>query len=160
MIKKLLPVILLLVGTGAGIGAGIATTPAPEEDAGMKDGGHETESHDEEEAEASASEFVKLDEQFVVPVIKADKVVSMIVLTLSLETDPGMMDAVYVKKPKLRDLFLRVLFDHSNMGGFRGAFTRSDNMELLRTALREVAQKEMGTEIRDVLITDIGRQDY
>ena len=159
MIKKLLPVILLLVGTGAGIGAGIATTPAPEEGDGMKGGGHEAESH-HEEADESPSEFIKLDEQFVVPVIKADKVVSMIVLALSLETDPGMMDAVFVKKPKLRDLFLRVLFDHSNMGGFRGAFTRSDNMELLRTALREVAQKEMGTEIRDVLITDIGRQDY
>ena len=47
-------------------------------------------------------------------------------------------------EPKLRDVFLQVLFDHANMGGFRGAFTRSDVLEPLRTALREAAQKHLG----------------
>ncbi len=157
--KKLLPVIMLLIGVGGGIGAGIMTAPAPEADGQDPKAAEHAAEEEQEDEEAVASEFVRLEDQFVVPVIKGDTVVSMVVLTLSLETDPGMTEKVFSRQPKLRDLFLRVLFDHANMGGFRGSFTQSDNMDLLRSALREVARKDMGESIRDVLIVNIGRQD-
>lgn len=42
-----------------------------------------------------------------------------------------------------------------------GAFTEANNLGVLRNALREVGQKEMGVEvIKDVLILEIARQDY
>ena len=154
MLGKLLPLILLLLGTGAGVGAAILTAPS----------GHETEAqpeeseHEEEDPEA-AHDFVKLNNQFVVPLIRGEKIVSMVVLSLSLETKPGLSETILAREPKLRDQFLRVLFDHANAGGFRGAFTQSGTLDLLRTALREVAQKEIGPDVFDVLIQDINRQD-
>jgi len=45
------------------------------------------------------------------------------------------------------------------IGGFRGAFTCSDVLNPLRTALREAAQKELGKGVYDVLIVEISHQD-
>ena len=53
-----------------------------------------------------------------------------------------------------------MLFDHANLGGFEGEFTSANNLSVLRAALLEVAQKDMGPIVTDVLIADIGRQDY
>lgn len=156
MLKKLLPVLLLLIGTGAGIGAGIMLSPP------ATSGEPQAEEKPEEaveEADTSDSEFSKFGKQFVVPIMKDDKVQSIIVLGLSLEIAPGTGDRVSAREPKLRDLFLRVMFDHASMGGFRGSFTQPETLDILRNALRETAQKEMGPDVRDVLITDIGRQD-
>jgi len=159
MLSKLIPIIFLVLGTGSGIGAAILTT-------GKSGGGHpdtakappaETEAG--HKTETDDVEYVRLNNQFVVPLVKGDRVDAMIVVSLSIEARSGMSEDIYSYEPKLRDLFLRVLFDHANMGGFRGAFTQSGTMDLLRTALREAAQKEMGDDIRDVLIVDIGRQD-
>ena len=157
MLKKLLPVLLLVLGIGAGIGAGIMMSPPAK--SGEQHADEVPAEDPEEEADISDSEFSKFGKQFVVPIMKNDKVGSIIVLTLSLEIAPGTSDRVSAREPKLRDLFLRVIFDHASMGGFRGAFTQPDTLDILRNALRETAQKELGADIRDVLITDIGRQD-
>lgn len=109
--------------------------------------------------EANVPDFVKLNNQFVVPVVASGKVEALVILTLSLETAPGTRDLIYDIEPKLRDAFLQVLFDHSNMGGFQGAFTRSNNLDILRGALLEVAQRQIGHGVHSVLIVDIARQD-
>ena len=83
----------------------------------------------------------------------------MVVLTLSMEVPIGQAEGVHAREPKLRDEFLRVLFDHANTGGFRGTFTDSANLVVLRRALLESAHKVMGETVQDVLITDIIRQD-
>ena len=59
----------------------------------------------------------------------------------------------------VRDVFLQVLFDHANTGGFSGSFTDGANLVFLRTSLKEAAVLVMGSAVRDVLITDIARQD-
>ncbi|WP_293574036.1 flagellar basal body-associated FliL family protein [Phaeobacter sp.] len=165
MLSKLLPVILLIVGTAGGIGAGIALAPAPEETAEAPEGGAEKpekaeeEEKDPSEPEEPTREFVKMTSQFVVPVVEREELSSLVVVSLSLETDIGMTEKVHAYEPKLRDMFLQVLFDHANMGGFAGAFTRSDMLTPLRTALREAAQKELGKGVHDVLIVEMTRQD-
>jgi hypothetical protein len=111
------------------------------------------------EDESVPPEYVRLNNQFVVPVVEDRRVVSMVVLSLSLEVEPGSTEAVYQREPKLRDVFLQVLFDHANVGGFSGSFTDGDNLVVLRTSLREAAALVLGTSVRDVLITDIARQD-
>ncbi len=116
------------------------------------------ESHDDALAE---SEYVKMNNQFVVPIVSDERVVAMVVLALSIEVPTGYSDAVFRREPKMRDSFLQVLFDHANMGGFDGSFTSAQVLGQLRTALREVAQKDLGEEVvRDVLIVEIARQDY
>ena len=173
--KKLVPLILALFGIGAGVGAGLFLKPAPEEvavaaspcgevphdAAGHGDdaaGSHDEASSHDEEGEAT-HEYVKLNNQFVVPVVGDERVESMVVLSLSVEVASGRQEEIFAREPKLRDAFLQVLFDHANMGGFRGAFTNSNNMDVLRQALNETARKIAGDLVTDILIVDINRQD-
>ncbi|UWQ49772.1 flagellar basal body-associated FliL family protein [Leisingera caerulea] len=164
MLSKLLPVILLILGTGGGIGAGIMLMPAPEEKHAAEPGSaakpaEEAAEEIAEDGEENQREYIKISNQFVVPVVERDQLTSLVVLSLSLEAKQGTGEKVRTLEPKLRDVFLQVLFDHANMGGFRGAFTRSDVLEPLRTALREAAQKHIGKGVYDVLIMEISRQD-
>lgn len=133
--EKLLPVILLLIGVGAGIGAGIMLRPdAPAQTAEVGDAaadfsavivetaGESIEDREPKNGAASTSEYAKLNNQFVVPIVSGEKVTALVVLALSVEVPAGQTGAVYEREPKLRDSFLQILFDHANMGGVRGQF--------------------------------------
>lgn len=148
MKKLIVPLILGLVGLGGGVGAGIFLRHAPEETAQVAKAEPE-----------EPPEYVKLNNQFVIPVVEAGQVASLVVISLSLEVKAGGTDMVYAREPKLRDVFLQVLFDHANAGGFRGSFTDGSNLVVLRQALKEVAFQVLGDTVGDVLIVDIGRQD-
>ncbi|MCB2128876.1 MAG: flagellar basal body-associated FliL family protein [Rhodobacteraceae bacterium] len=164
-----------MFGLGAGSGAGYLLRPPPAEEVVIdpgENGGAESESHSAGDMEAhgetshaetddghSAPEFVKLNNQFVVPVVEGNDVTALVILSISLEVTPGSTEAVFQREPKLRDEFLQVLFDHANTGGFSGTFTSSNNMEVLRGALLEAARKSLGPTVRDVLIIDFVRQD-
>lgn len=169
--KKLLPIILGVVGLSVGVGAGAFLQPKPDEDLTM----HECEIGDEAcEAEKNTPakktkvaapdpdvewEYVKLPKQFVIPIIRKDRVRALVVIALSLEVTPGVSDAVLAKKPKLRDAFLQVMFDHANSGGFDGAFTTGESMKDLRGALKEAAEGLLGDILESVLIEEIVKQN-
>lgn len=168
MLKKILPIVLLLVGSGAGVGAGMFLRPEPEP-IEVSEAEKKEEEQKEEVVEepygpdnpAPLMDYVKLSNQFVVPVVKDAVVVALVVLSLSIEVPEGTKELVFQKEPKLRDSFLQVMFDHANIGGFDGAFTDANNLAVLRNALREAGQKDVGIDIvKDVLILEIARQDY
>lgn len=172
--RKLMPLILGLVGLSAGVGAGYVLRPAPAAEAPAHDAqaveGDGTESakvacptteppaaetpHEGE----SDTEFVKLNNQFVVPVVEQGQIAAMVILSLSLEVPRGDGPRVFEYEPKLRDTILQTLFNHANAGGFRGSFTEPDAMETLRKALLETARRVLGHSVTSVLITDIVRQ--
>ena len=167
--RKLSPLLLALIGLGGGAGAGwylrhSAAAPveatgdthsaAPEGEAAVAEAAAA-----EPEDGNPAPEYGKMNNQFVVPVLQKGKVVSMVVLALSLEVHPGGTEQVYAREPKLRDAILQTLFDHANSGGFAGEFTDGANLVLLRKSLLEVAHKTLGDVVVDVLISDIARQD-
>jgi hypothetical protein len=104
-------------------------------------------------------EYVTLNNQFIIPVVKENIVHALVMLSLSLEVNAEQTQLVYEHEPKLRDVLLQTLFDHANIGGFDGTFTHTQKLDDLRQALLEVTQKNLGAEIFDVLITDIARQD-
>lgn len=166
--SKILPILLLLVGVGAGIGAGLFLKPDPAEMAGSEEHA-EADSHAEmqkemppehdEIDESNIPEYVELNNQFVVPVVRDDMVDSLVVMSLGIEVDAGGETDVYQREPKLRDVLLQVLFDHANVGGFDGRFTDGNTMDILRMALTEAAQSVVGQAVRAVVITDIARQD-
>lgn len=112
-----------------------------------------------EEGAAKPTEFVKLNNQFVVPIIRSEHVGALAILSLTLEVKTGNSEAVFTAEPKLRDSFLQVLFDYANADGFDGAFTQSGRMARLRKALAEPARVILGDMFVDVLIVDIVRQD-
>lgn len=150
MIRKIIPLLLALIGLGAGIGGGLMLRPAPEP---------LPEVAEVEIDPAMLPEYVKMNNQFVVPVLEGGQVAAMVILSLSLEVKNGATEEVYSREPKLRDAFLQVMFDHANAGGFSGSFTDGSNLILLRAALLEMAVKTLGEVISDVLINDIVRQD-
>ncbi|WP_170575313.1 flagellar basal body-associated FliL family protein [Ruegeria atlantica] len=170
--KKLLPVVFLLIGLGAGIGVGTMFLPSgvtkeaakqqesegkadePKEKPAKKKGGKA-----DKKGQESDFEYLKLTKQFVVPVVDSERIAALVTMSLSLEVTPGLTEAFYAVEPKLRDGFLQVMFDHANTGGFDGAFTNSDNMQVLRKALLETARKNLGDDVSQVLIMSVSRQD-
>jgi hypothetical protein len=184
-VKKLLPVVIALLGLGAGVGAGLALKPAPEEahaaacpapqEAAEAAEGEVAEvatdctpaeadplapedPHDKKPATELA--YVPMDKPFVVPVFKGEKVVAMVVMSLSVETETEAAPTVEAVEPRLRDSFLKVMFRHANSGGFDGSFTTGRKIEDLKSALLGAAREVMSeTPVEEVLITEIARQD-
>ncbi len=174
MLRKLVPLVLALIGLGAGIGAGMALRPAPvvaATDAPAADPATEAKSPTAaaanpaqempvvDEKGVALFDYVKLNNQFVVPVVQDGNVDALVVMSLSLEVTVGSSDQVHALEPKLRDAFLRVLFDHANSGGFAADFTDTNSMVVVRDALRETAVKILGALVTDILITDLIRQN-
>lgn len=152
---KILPILMLALGSGAGIFGGKLMLPEPDPVTTEEI----VEPQEVTPEEPSDVEYVKLNNQFVVPVIAEGRVISLVVLALTVEIKLGEREAVYAREPRLRDAFLQVMFDHANIGGFDGAFTNSSSMDTLRHALKTVAVDSLGPTVKDVLITDIVRQD-
>lgn len=162
--RKFLPFLLALIGLGAGTGGGFLLRPVPAEvvlnpcgEGEAVQAAHASEQPAEEGV--PTHDYVKLNNQFVVPVVETGQVSALVILSISLEVTVGTTQQVYAMEPKLRDGFLQVLFDHANAGGFDGAFTDANNMTILRHALLEAAKKAVGETVSDILIVDIIRQD-
>jgi len=167
MKKLLLPILLLLIGTGSGVGAGFFLKE-PEEEPLEDHAAHPcgdpanvqtAEAEPTSEPIAVETEFAKLNNQFVVPVVDEDRVIAMVVMSLSIEVETGNKDVIFQTEPKLRDAFLQVMFEHANIGGFSGNFTTASNMRILREELLRAANSVVGKNALDILILDIVRQD-
>ena len=154
MLGKLLPILLILIGVGGGMGAGVMLRPAPAAEVA-----HEAPVEEAEVDPEKMPEYAKLNNQFVIPVVEKGQVAAMVILALSLEVEKGKTEEVFTREPKLRDVFLQILFDHANAGGFNGSFTDGANLILLRKSLLEAAKSVLGAIVLDVLISDIARQD-
>lgn len=166
---KILPILLALIGVGAGIGAGVMLKPAPVDlsevpvcrpatEGEQAEVAHDVDEGDEGD-EGTPPEYVKMHNQFVIPVVEDGKMAALVVLSISLEVSAGGKEATFQREPKLRDAFNQILFDHANAGGFKGTFTNSNNMTVLRDSLYEIAVKVAGPVVKDVLIAEIVRQD-
>ncbi|SDX69402.1 hypothetical protein SAMN05444358_10968 [Ruegeria halocynthiae] len=161
---KLLPIVLLIAGLAVGVGVRLVLAPSdkakePAEAAQIPKADKTNKSKKGKGDDSGVHEYLKLTKQFVIPVVAEDEISALVTMSLSLEVRPGIAEAFYEIEPKLRDRFLQVLFDHANIGGFDGAFTRSDNLGALRKALLEVARKDLGQDVSKVLIMSVSRQD-
>lgn len=173
MMRILLPVILLLAGLGGGVAAGKMLAGSGEDAAAQEegdaiygddegaeeDGTGDSDSYGDASDPSGAFEYVRLNNQFIVPVIRHGSVRSLVVLSLTVEVRSGENAIVYEREPRLRDAFLRVMFSHANVGGFDGSFTTVEAMAPLRSGLLEAARQILGEIVNDVLIVDIVRQD-
>lgn len=184
MKKLLLPIVLAIAAVAGGGFAGQLLKAPATEDAGDATASKSTE-RESGAAEASsegdaneiaapaaaspsdelvdldrpAHDFIKLDRQFVVPVLEGDRVASLVVLSIAIEVDEGSGDVVFAQEPKIRDAFLRVLFTHAQSRGFDGEFTRENRLADLRGSLQEAASDILGKISHGVLLTNIVRQD-
>jgi hypothetical protein len=150
--KKLLPLLLLLIGLGAGVGAGWVLRPQPDPEA-------EAEHAEDAPPPVVATQTVRLPNQFIVPLIEEGRVRAMVVIGLALELAEGNTFSLPDEEPRLRSVFLQRLFDHANLGGFDGTFTSGEVLLALRRILTEAAAPIIGPDLRDVLITELLRQE-
>lgn len=157
----LIPLLMAAAGTAGGYGAGYMLGPKADpygDDTSHSEtgeaGGHSTADGPEDEVE-----FARLNNQFIVPVVEDEELVSLVVLSLTLEVAAGGTETVFQQEPRLRDRFLSALFDHANVGGFDVGFTQTGTLAILRRSLREVAVEVLGDTVYDVLIVDIVRQE-
>ncbi len=160
--KKLLPVVLLLVGLLGGAGAGWVLRPPP--DPGGTGGGETAHApapapDAPPPAPPGSTETLRLPNQFVIPLIEDGRVRAMVVIGLTLELNLGHTVSLANDEARLRSLFLQRLFDHANIGGFDGVFTSGEALLALRRSLRDAARGLLGPSVHDVLITELLRQE-
>ena len=161
--KRLLPVILAIVGLAAGLGAGIFLQPQdPAETSATAmvaptDG--DLAPPAAQDSAPEDTEVLRLPNQFLVPLIGESGVRAMVVLGLALELRSDHRVDLQRHETRIRAVFLQLLFDHANLGGFDGLFTSGEQLQSLRRTLLEAARSEFGEVVRDVLITELVRQE-
>ena len=161
---KILALIMILLGVTTGVASGLAikifsadANPKVPVELMPATSGFDIENQTPENLRKQ--DYVKLNNQFIIPLVQESLVKGLVAMSVSLELDSGYKETVYTLEPKLRDAFLQILFDHANIGGFDGQFTDSLNLDVLRNNMFGAAKKILGNKVTDVLITDIARQD-
>lgn len=183
----LIPLILLIVGTGAGVGAGMFLAPKADPEAADHADTHEShddpahktheveithkdnhgtddhgaDSHDDGHGDGHGNgiAYVKMPNQFIVPVMEDGHMSAMIIMTIAMEAMES--DEAYIMShaPKIRDGFIQEMFKHAGLGWFSGDYTRSEPMALLRKSLLAKAHSIVGDKVKAILILDIARQE-
>jgi len=165
--NKLLPLLLVVAGIAGGGAAGMMLKSGP--DAGAQavpkaEGAPSGSTAAPGAAGAgalsdSARDYVEIGRQMIVPVVEGDETRALMMFELAIDVPLEMRDIVFLHEPRLRDAFLRVLFEMSHTGAFLDTFTDDLIVEELRRKLLAAAQKLLGPEVSDVLILDIMRQE-
>ena len=115
--------------------------------------------HDSGSDSAGDTGFMKFSRQFVVPVIAASGVRSLVVMDINIEVPPGMEETVYTREPKLRDSMLAAMLNLSNRGAFNQNLLDARNLDSIRSELLTAARTVIGEDAQNVLILNITRQD-
>ena len=111
---------------------------------------------------ASSSEYAyfKFSREFVVPLIQNERVASLVILNINIESDAATSDKLFSQEPVIRDVVMTTLIEISGDGKTFQSMTSIENYETLRSLVLVALQKkfpDMG--INNVLILDIARQD-
>lgn len=163
--KKILPILIALLGLGGGIAVGATMKPdAPAMDlategehgkaAAAGDHGGD-DGHGEKKSEGSDElVYVGLKKPFFVPVIQYGQSNTLVRLDIHLEVPEDLKDMVEKHEPKLRDAFLQTVMNFSYEGGFTRVHG-GEGFEILRDDLLVSARKVLGSAVKTVLIGEI-----
>lgn len=103
--------------------------------------------------------YLKFSRQFVVPVVGASGVQSLVVMDINIEMPPEATEGAYTREPKLRDSILGALLNLSNKGAFDEKLLEQSNLGIVRDELLTAARAVIGEDAQNVLILSIARQD-
>lgn len=160
LVIALVLVVAGIVGGGA-LGAILRPAPpAPEAGAEIPGGGDAPQA-----AEAAPPSLedpagtVKLARQLIVPVVDGGVTRALMLFDVALDVPAGQQEAVFEREPRLRDAFLRELFEMSYSGMFEDTYTSDRVMDELRERLLAAARVQLGGQVNAVLILDALRQE-
>ena len=179
--KKILPVILIILGVVGGGAAGMFLKPPakPAEGDGAhaeadvteggahgSDGaggdGHAAEGPQPSGEPLNADgerDYVKIGKQIIIPIVEGGETRALMLFELAVDVPLGQRALVVEREPRLRDAFLRELFEMSYTGAFMSNFTDDRVIEELRRNLLAAARAHIGKAVSDVLILDVMRQE-
>ncbi len=170
--KKLLPILIILIagvlGGGGGYflkqaGSSSISDEAPVSEAendshAKKEKKKEKASHGKTESADAA--YMKFGRQFVVPIVRGGKPQMMMILDINIEIDESDKESIYSSEPKLRDALLAELIKLSSDGVLASIVESPEAMAEAKSALLERARAISGSGAKDILILDIGVQEY
>jgi hypothetical protein len=145
--KRSLAVIGVVLGLAVGGGAGSYWYMAPAGDAA---------------ASLLRSEhhaFIDMERKFVVPLVRGNRVRSLVVVDLRLEVRSAAETRAQELKPKIRDLFLDTLYEMAVAGAFDGDLYSNNVQGEMRTRLLEDAMQVLQDDATAILISELLRQD-
>ena len=153
--KKLLPILLIIIAVAGGGAAGFFLKPAPVVEEGE---GAKKDEHAEEEVSEERT-YVKIGRQTIIPVVEGGETRALMLFELAVDVPSALSADVHEMEPRLRDAFLRELFQMSYTGAFLTNFTDDRIIEELRRNLTRTAQEHIGSAQSEVLILDVMRQE-
>jgi hypothetical protein len=145
--KRSLAVIGVVLGLAVGGGAGSYWYMAPAGDAA---------------ASLLRSEhhaFIDMERKFVVPLVRGNRVRSLVVVDLRLEVRSAAETRAQELKPKIRDLFLDTLYEMAVAGAFDGDLYSNNVQGEMRARLLEDAMQVLQDDATAILIGELLRQD-
>jgi flagellar protein FliL len=112
-----------------------------------------------EEGSSEDHAFIDMERKFVVPLVRDNRVRSLVVVDLRLEVRQGAEDRARELKPKVRDLFLDTLYAMAVAGSFDGDLYSNNVQGEMRARLLEAARHVLQDDARGILIGELLRQD-
>ena len=169
--SKLLPILIIVVAALAGGGGGfflktktstdaVESAPAGDSHAAPAEQHEKKSKGGHGEPSEGISTYLKFKRQFVVPVMKDGRPEMLMVFDINIEVDSSFSENAYSYEPRLRDAILTQLFIFANDGDLTKITESTETLANIKAVLLETARKIMGDSAREILLIDIGIQEY
>jgi flagellar FliL protein len=112
-----------------------------------------------EPAQSEARAFINMERKFVVPLVRRNRVHSLLVADLRLEVRDSAEDRALGLRPKIRDAFLDTLYAMAVAGSFDGDLYSNNVQDEMRARLLKAARQVLQDDATAVLIGELLRQD-
>lgn len=172
MKKIIFPILMILFVVGGAAGANFLRNASVAKAADAHSSGDGSEAHGKEDSHGKKDKedgeskgggadvtYMKFKRQFVVPVMRRDKIDALIIMNLNVELNDDAPSNIYNYEPKLRDAIMRELLSLSNDNIFGENLTSAESYETLRGTLLTAAKAVLPEGVQDILILDIARQE-
>lgn len=169
MVKNILKIVIMIVAVVAGgIGASFlkslsAPTEVTAEGHADSHDGKKAERHgdkkDEKHGDEVTTTYMKFKRQFVIPVMKENKIKSLVIMNFNIELNDAAPANAFNQEPKLRDAFMRDLLNLSNEGVFDDDLTSPETFDYIRETLVGSSRRILSQGVENVLILDVAKRD-
>jgi flagellar protein FliL len=109
--------------------------------------------------QSEAPAFIDMERKFVVPLVRGNRVRSLVVADLRLEVRASGESRALALKPKVRDAFLDTLYAMAVAGAFDGDLYSNNVQDEMRARLLQAARQVLQDDARAILIAELLRQD-
>jgi flagellar protein FliL len=112
-----------------------------------------------EQPQSEAPAFIDMERKFVVPLVRGNRVRSLVVADLRLEVRASGESRALALKPKVRDAFLDTLYAMAVAGAFDGDLYSNNVQDEMRSRLLQAARQVLQDDASAILIAELLRQD-